>query len=246
MCNALVIFPFHADLKLLPVEAQTVINELRPRKVLQGTVTEADVLEALDDLAPLDGIWIGSHVSTYGVQFSDGVTAHSVLAVAFAAADVSWLVINGCDSEGGAAHYTRAGMDVIGVAQSAEAAGIEDRDAARMARLLAKALSDGSDLAEAYEQVRNADPRYLYFPQSSVKRNGGTSSALVGDIQELKLEVKIIRMELERIKHEISEDSKKIQGDRLIVAIWIAIGLMSALFVAILWLGLTILRSGGL
>jgi len=167
MCDVLLIAPLHPDLTWLPDEVESVVNALHPRRILQGTVTEGNIYDALDSMAPVEGVWIGSHASASAIRLTTGEVPHEFLSVPLAMAGVKWVVLNMCESDAAAGYYTRAGIDVVAYTNGE----VQDVDAWRMGRLLAKAVSENDgDLQAGYELVRDADPHYQFFPGSLATR----------------------------------------------------------------------------
>lgn len=206
MCEALLIAPFHPDLEFVVPEAMSVVNSLRPRHILQGTVTENDVYNALVSMAPFDGVWVASHANAEGVLLQSGIVPHGVLAVAFAEAGVSWVVLNMCESDSAAHIYTRAGMDVIAVA---DPSGIEDVSAWRMGRMLAEALNDTDNLQEAYDRVREVDNRYRFFPatrstRSATRQQQNSMGNLQAEIHFIRQTTDTLNFAVERLTRHMS------------------------------------------
>lgn len=203
----LLIAPAHTDLTLAADEFQEVINQLRPVYVLQGEISEGDVIRALNDNGPFGGAWVISHANEDIVELSNSETMpHSALAVALAAGGASWVVLNACKSEGGAIQYTSRGIDVVAVEQGAGGE-IEDRAAWRMGRLLAQALADTGDLGVAFEQVRGIDNRYRYYEGGSAVRTTQGGNVLQGILQEQTTETRLLRAEMEGVRRAIEKQT---------------------------------------
>lgn len=230
MCDVMLIAPFHDDLAYLPREAMAVINALHPRRVLQGEVTESSLYEALDSEAPIDGIWIGSHANDDAIRLSDSEVPHALLSVALAAAGVKWIVLNMCYSDAATAYYTRAGIDVIAFTMGE----VEDVDAWRMGRLLAAALDEHGDLEAAYESVRDADPRYQFFPGSLMTRRVAEQHSNRADIQSMQVEMSHVRNEIAEVRATAAANARALA---ILVNLMVAGMMMNAGFLA--WIIIT-------
>jgi hypothetical protein len=180
--NILLVVPFKADLPLLTAEAEALVNLLNPREILIGSgVTEDRLSMAIESAVsgdgPFDGIWLATHMSDRAVELSDGTISRDTLVQYLDRAGVHWAVLNGCESEGMAAGIAAIGIDVLVAAMTDAGTGIGDRDALRVARLVASELRDnGGDLQSAYDSIPHISNKHRFFPASHTARAYNSNS----------------------------------------------------------------------
>lgn len=251
MVNVLLIVPFQSDLALLPAEAEGVINQLQPRRVLQGEVTEqrlVDTIQAdLREGGPYTGVWIATHTSERAVKLSDGEIGKDAFVMYMALTGATWIVLNGCEGEGMAASLVAIGMDVITTALTPSATGIKDRDAWRMAKLLASSLvAHDGDLRAAYDSIPNASRLYGFFPASDAIRSlRSEDSALYGLLYEVRSEVAKLGGRVDNLDSSVRRLEQKSEGHVTPIGA-IAITLIISFVFSILEVLLFVQLHGGL
>jgi hypothetical protein len=202
--NILLVVPFSADLPLLASEAETLVNVLQPRCVLQDNVTEerlrSTIQAEVNADGVFDGIWIASHFSERDLQLTDTRLGRDYLVQYIALSGAHWAVLNGCESEGMAGAIAAIGVEVVAVAMTDGGVGIADRDAMRLAYVLAYAIEqqDG-DLSAAFASIPNASRQYRYFPAGAAVTRAYNDDRKLGEA-------------LARLEEKVDNLARKVEG----------------------------------
>lgn len=118
---------------------------------LAGDVRERDILEAIDNRGPFDGIIISGHATAdgNGITLEDGELSAGAIAGYANQAGARWIVL--------AARYSEAMATILLLATQADllaATGeIEDRAAWRVTRMIAQAIDNAGSFREAIQQI---------------------------------------------------------------------------------------------
>lgn len=141
-------------------EVQRVVNSGLDVRLMQGTVTSTDLLDAM-----LDGnyelLYIAAHGTEEGVLFSDGLLSSSALTGVVRARHVTFVYLNTCSSLAVAKlinEQTGAGV-VCTISE------IGDASAFRTGALFARVLAETGDFEHAYELSKPGNStEYHYLP----------------------------------------------------------------------------------
>lgn len=249
--NVLLIVPFHADLPLLPSEAESLINTLQPRRVLQGEVTEDRLRSTIQADVDADGdflgIWLATHSSERAISLSDGPLSRDALCSYVAMAGAEWIVLNGCESEGLAAGISALGVAVVAAAMTDDGSGIGDRDAWRITMPLATALNkfDG-DLRAAFDSIPNASRLHRYFAPAPVSRafTDGDQRLLVL-LSDMRADIASVRARVDAVDDKLSVIAADVR-DKPSRGPLLAWGVIACGFLLALMLVLLIFHSKGM
>lgn len=241
--NILLVVPFYDNLPLLSSEAETIVNLLKPRRVLQGNVTEDRLRSAIqDDIrdgGPFMGVWFATHSSERALELSDVTISRDALVQYVALSGAQWVVVNGCESEGLAAGIAAIGVNVLAVAMTEDSHGIVDRDAWRAAVLVASALQQNEgDLAAAFKSVPNLNTHHRFFPAALVPRSFSSGDQQIFQmLYELKAELARQGEQISGIKADIAElksDRPKVKASPTSTTVAMMIAIMA--FVSVIGL----------
>lgn len=158
-------------------EVQRVINWLHPDRVLLGTVTADEVMDALG-LAPYEVIWFAAHGTSQGIELSDGLLRTNDLVQLLRGRQVHCIFLNTCDSVSVAIRLHDAIKTAAVVATAAE---VDDAVAARTGSLFAEYVAQGKSWREAYELSKPVDTDYVYINDAMV---GNEMLALMDEIRQ--------------------------------------------------------------
>lgn len=164
-------------------EVQRVINWLHPQKVMLGTVTADEVLDALG-AGPYDVIWFASHGTSEGIELSDGLLKTNDLVQLLRGRQVHLIFLNTCDSVAVAIRLHDAIKSAAVVATAAE---VDDGVAARTGALFAEYVALGKSYREAYELSKPVDTDYVYINDAMV---GTETLVLMDEIRQSEQRVK--------------------------------------------------------
>lgn len=175
-------------------EVQRVVNWLRPTKVLLGTVTSTEVLDALGEGA-YDLIWFATHGTSEGIELSDGLLLTRDLVQLLQGTHVKCIFLNTCASVSVAIRLHDRIKSAAVISTSAE---IDDAVAARTGALFAQQLAQGKTWREAYELSKPVDTDYVYI-----------NDAMVGN--EMLVLMDEIRQSEERVKDALITEKVQLQ-----------------------------------
>lgn len=150
-------------------EAREVSQALRP-VVLNGRVTVADILHALDG-GPYDLLWLVAHGNENGIALSDGLfITTSQLTAAVRNSGACCLFLNTCSSRSvGLEIAYELGVDVIATVST-----IGDTTAYETGALLARNLAKGLTFREAFDKSKpGQNTAYTFFAASGVDAVSG-------------------------------------------------------------------------
>ena len=201
--NVLLVVPFFEDLPLLVAEVETLVNTLQPRRVLQGDVSELRLAAAIkadvDTGGAFDGFWLATHSNERSVRLTDGELGRDALVNYIAQTGASWVVLNGCESEGLAAGIAAIGCEVLAVEMTEDGSGIKDRDAMRMAVQFATALDrQGGEFQAAFESLPRST-HHRYFPAGIAVRNYDNDREVAKTLATLVVKVDTISQRLDGV-----------------------------------------------
>lgn len=152
-----------------PDELAGIVRDLPGAVPLWGDVRERDILEAIQNRGPFDGLIISAHGDTDGrIALADGALSANALAAYANRAAAKWIILAACYSG-----------EIVGVLLMATAADvlaasreIEDRDAWRITRTVAQELSrTEGDIRAAIEQLTPAAIEPLRFYANTKRRH---------------------------------------------------------------------------
>lgn len=189
------------DLPLAPEEVQAVVNSGLDVYLLQGQVTEQDLLEALDDRnGRFDVLWLATHSDAQGVVLSDGHLSVSALAALVRSAALPAVVLNSCQSVHVAAMiHQESGADVI-----CTIVDVADREAYRTGALMARHLARTQNLRQAYELAKPGTNRtYLYLSRGGQPAAGAQQAALQAQITQVEQGLGTVSAEVEHLWSEM-------------------------------------------
>ena len=157
-----------SDLPKATDEAQRIINLLHPQVVI-GDVTVSDVLEAVQGGA-FDVVWFLGHSSADGLQLSDGVLSAPHFTQILRQSPPALVVLNSCSS----LHIALQVHDDLQAAVIATVLDVPDMDAYLTGAALAGALSQGLNIADAYQRSRPHANRQYVLLNGNLRLNGET------------------------------------------------------------------------
>lgn len=169
-------------------EVQAIVNTSGLAvRLLQGTVTESDISEALRR-GSYDCLWLATHGDECGVLLSgDALLPTSALTALVRAHAIPFVVLNTCSSLQTAMQINQeAHADVV-----ATIAAVPDAEAFRTGALLAHHLGLGSTPRAAYEASKPGGNRtYIYLSRSAEGSQPASHPALERRIAALEADVR--------------------------------------------------------
>jgi hypothetical protein len=206
-----------SDLANADAEMQRIVNALHPECVL-GTVTTSDVLDAVQADA-YNVIWFLGHSGADGLQLADGTLSAAHLAQMLRQAPPSLVVLNSCSSF----HTAIQLHDDLQCAIVCTVLDVPDLDAYITGALLAGALAQGLDTAQAYQVSRPAANRQYILLNGSVRLNGtdeidDTRRLILRTAAELQRGVQDMHSEIGGVIRTTSEMQRALDAMRRDVA----------------------------
>lgn len=194
-----------SDLEYVDEEIKRVVNFLRPR-VLLGVVTLAQVMDELQS-HPIDIVWFAAHSTEEGIQLSDGALTSAMLAQLLQAIPPKLVFVNTCNS----LQIIMEIHDAVKCMVIGTVRDVPDREAFVTGSALARAISGGMDLAEAYNISRPSQNRTYIMLNGTIKMNGereidDTNQLLMFIIKRQDEQDKSLRHQLETLKAEMQRD----------------------------------------
>ena len=192
----LVIAPTHPDLPNQPDEVAKLASDL-DATLIQGVVTEREIMTAIRQRKTYAGVWISSHANNEGVLLSEGILDVPALAQYLSAMGARWVVFNSCEGYEFVDKLQQFyPVDVV----AASVKGLADLSAWRTAVLIARSLGKTGNLREA---LRKASPGgaapFRFWPNPAGETettNERKERETVQGEQALRLEIKSVREDL--------------------------------------------------
>jgi hypothetical protein len=193
--RVLVVAPAHSDLPNVAAEVAAVAGH-HEAVVLPGVVRDRDIAAAIE-AGPYDVVWFASHGSSQGILLSDGLLSIDGVGQYVRTAAAGLCVLNSCESE----EVALAIMATTHADTICTIAEVQDRDASRLAILLARELARTPDYQEAYELVRPASGKYRYYragdgayrSRDRDREREGEWQELLVSVYELRSDVRVMR-----------------------------------------------------
>jgi hypothetical protein len=210
--STLLIAP-RSDLENADAEQQRIINTLHPQCIL-GTVTTSDVLDAIQGGA-YDVVWFLGHSGPAGLQLSDGVMPAERLTQILRQSPPRLVVLNSCSN-----FYTANQIhDYLQCAVIGTVLDAPDLDAFVTGAILANALAQGMDIAQAWQASRPPNNRVYVLLNGAIHLNGeneadDTNRLILRTNADLHSEIAGMTREVATTQRTIQEMRRDMAGVR--------------------------------
>jgi hypothetical protein len=227
--KVLVIAPRADDLPYQENEVDGLLTTLPNSVAVQGEVTETRLAPYFED--KYEGLWFIGHGTQYGITLSDGTLGIDALISYINRVEPEWVVVNACHSDELVNKLLLATCADLLVVSNA----VQDKDAWRIARLVAYELSEGKDIREAVERILPSRlGRFRFYPNNKRVTMHENTTRIEERLDRLIHDMSAIGERVVAIEVQLKSVEQKVDAQRSGMTLWYVAALAGAASLVIL------------